>query len=255
MKKSLITLSLVAVFSSFVQAETINLGARDFVEDMGNGVILHKHYDPRTKEWTSEYKVLDKEYTFVFGNKDTITIKGAEDYQATVDGLNEAMNGRPEGSPNYGIDRPTSVTPTVEGGESPSMGVDSTQGQIDSILGQMGSTDDRLIAAEQDLYATKAQTAKNTADINKLFGEVKRLDDRIDSVGAMTQAITAARPQLFSGQTSAIGAGVGMMGSSQAISVGYAHRISDNWSANANVSTTVGNDVDFSAGAGVSYAW
>lgn len=86
--------------------------------------------------------------------------------------------------------------------------------------------------------------------------EIARLDDRIDGIGAMSQAVTAARPQLFGNQTSAIGMGIGHMGDATALAAGYVHRINENWSANANISTTFGtDDRDTSVGAGVAYAW
>ncbi len=103
-----------------------------------------------------------------------------------------------------------------------------------------------------ELYST---TADNSLKIEDLYNQIDRLDEKMDGVMASTQAVNAARPYLFNGQTSAVGVGIGAAGSEQAVAVGYAHRINENWSANANVSATSGNDTEVSAGAGVSFAW
>ncbi|AOW82306.1 hypothetical protein VM_06050 [Vibrio mimicus] len=104
----------------------------------------------------------------------------------------------------------------------------------------------------RELYA---QGKRNEAEIGKLWKEVDRLDKRMDGVMANTQAVNASRPYLLNGQTSSIGVGLGHAGSANSISVGYAHRISENWAASGNVGYTDAEDTKFSFGVGASYAW
>ncbi|MEO9497522.1 MAG: YadA C-terminal domain-containing protein [Vibrio splendidus] len=103
-----------------------------------------------------------------------------------------------------------------------------------------------------ELYALGNQ---NATDINTLFNEVDRLDSKIDGVAAMSQASLAARPYLSTNQTSSVGVGIGGAGSEAAFALGYAHRMTENWTANANVAVNTGDSAEASYGAGVSYAW
>ncbi|WP_119011056.1 YadA C-terminal domain-containing protein [Vibrio superstes] len=152
--------------------------------------------------------------------------------------------------------------PTPIEGEKPvpSEGQEIVQGlkEARAIIAQTYTgeqANDAYNATQAQMDEIYAQGQANSQDIETLFGEVDRLDERIDGVMASAQAVTAARPYLSTNQTNSVGVGVGYAGDVAAVAVGYAHRINPNWTANANVSATTGNDVDVSAGAGVSYAW
>lgn len=139
--------------------------------------------------------------------------------------------------------------------------IESTSNANDQALAEyidkVNAETNKNVSANSDaIDALDNRVGKNEQNINKLFGEVDRLDGRIDAIGASAQAVNAARPILGAGQTSAVGVGLGYMGEATALSVGYGHKINENWSANANVATTFGtDDSEFSAGVGASYAW
>ncbi|GAM71325.1 hypothetical protein JCM19236_1319 [Vibrio sp. JCM 19236] len=130
---------------------------------------------------------------------------------------------------------------------------------MDHEFGSIGQGQATAYVSEKAIYAQDAtlESANAYTDQQVTFLN-DRMDDLLedmDSVMATSQAVTAARPYLSTNQTNAIGVGLGQAGSSEAISVGYAHRITENWTANANVSGTKGNEVDVSFGLGASYAW
>ncbi|MGF1696348.1 YadA-like family protein [Vibrio lamellibrachiae] len=81
-------------------------------------------------------------------------------------------------------------------------------------------------------------------------GEVQQ---RVDNSTAMMQATVNARPMVTDGQT-AIGAGAGFAGDSEAMAIGVSHAFNENWSASSTVSATsetdnVDSEVSFGAGA------
>jgi len=145
------------------------------------------------------------------------------------------------------ITNPVEPQPPVE---QPVVGLDPERAKeaVQNLV-EYGSTVDTRDATQQ------LQIDNNTLAIEDLYNQIGDLDAKIDGVMASTQAVTAARPYLGHGQTSSVGVGLGAANGAEAIAVGYAHRINDNWTANANVSLTNGNDTDASFGAGVSYAW
>ncbi|WP_116870959.1 YadA C-terminal domain-containing protein [Vibrio splendidus] len=148
--------------------------------------------------------------------------------QKIVEGLKKAADGIRDADKDWGENSTGAIAQYSQSVQA------QTQSQID------------------ELYALGNQ---NATDINTLFNEVDRLDSKIDGVAAMSQASLAARPYLSSNQTSSVGVGIGGAGSEAAFALGYAHRMTENWTANANVAINTGDNAEASYGAGVSYAW
>lgn len=126
---------------------------------------------------------------------------------------------------------------------------------------QLGSTGEGQAVAYVQSQADTATYAME-ANIEALEGQIAGINSRIDDVYedldstmATAQAVTAARPYIGYGHTSAFGVGLGGAGDQSAIAVGYAHKVTENWTLNGNVSGTKGNDVNVSAGVGASYSW
>lgn len=126
---------------------------------------------------------------------------------------------------------------------------------------ELGSTGEGQAVAYVQSQADTATYAME-ANIEALEGQIAGINSRIDDVYedldstmATAQAVTAARPYIGYGHTSAFGVGLGGAGDQSAIAVGYAHKVTENWTLNGNVSGTKGNDVNVSAGVGASYSW
>lgn len=130
----------------------------------------------------------------------------------------------------------------------------------------------RMTAAEKELYSTTALSkanqsaigsnsrsiasntaaiAKNSQDIDTLFSEVNRLDERMDSVIANSHAIANARPYLKAAGQTALGVGVGFAGGKEAIAVGAAHAFTNQLSGSLTISAITGDHSEVSGGAGV----
>ena len=95
----------------------------------------------------------------------------------------------------------------------------------------------------------------NTKKVNFLMDKFEKLNSRMDGITATSQAITAARPYLTDSQNGSIGMGMGMAGKEEAISIGYAQRLTTNWTANANIATASSDDAGLSVGFGTQYSW
>ncbi|NLS11980.1 hypothetical protein HGP28_03625 [Vibrio sp. SM6] len=110
---------------------------------------------------------------------------------------------------------------------------------------------------EQELYdaGQDSAIAQNAQDIDNLFGEVARLDEKIDGVMAGVHAVNNARPFLSSEGETAVGVGIGYAGSSSAVAVGAAHAFSDQLSASMTLNVTTGSYSEVSGGAGVQYTF
>ncbi|WP_061016252.1 YadA C-terminal domain-containing protein [Vibrio splendidus] len=110
-----------------------------------------------------------------------------------------------------------------------------------------------VIAHSQTVQAqTQQQLADIENDVDVLFGEVDRLDTRIDQTQALNAATVNARPMVTNGMT-AFGAGVGYAGSETALAIGVAHSFEDTgWSASGTVAASSDDSV---LGAGVQYAF
>lgn len=118
-----------------------------------------------------------------------------------------------------------------------------------------GSNPDSPNAVNQIVDKYNADNSYVQNQIADIESQIDDLRDDMHSVLASTQAINASRAFLPAGHDSAIGVGLGGAGSEGAVAVGYTQRLSDNWTANANLSATSGNDIDVSYGAGVQYSW
>ncbi|WP_051202125.1 YadA C-terminal domain-containing protein [Ferrimonas senticii] len=205
----------------------------------------------------------------------------------------ELFDGRPEGTPEYDAgDRPhpggqpslpdfnnpseeqvpdftnpsegnggdTAYDPDAEVPEleNPSAG----EGFGDAIQGAHDKADAN--AAALDAYKgdqAKVNAAQdeaifsNAMAIENLQREMDKIDERVDGLAAGMHAVANARPQLsYVGQT-AIGAGVGFAGASEAVAVGVAHSFTKNLSMSATFNVTTGGTSDVSGGAGIQYSF
>ncbi|GLR04276.1 hypothetical protein GCM10007906_18630 [Vibrio hyugaensis] len=153
--------------------------------------------------------------------------------------------------PDFGINPPSQGVPAHELG---SIGEGQAVAYVQNGLEELYNTGNEQAQqyADKALSDAKSYTDTQIAGINS---RIDGIEEDLETVMATSQAVTAARPYLSSNQTNAIGVGLGNSGSQNAIAVGYAHRINENWTANANLSGTSGNEVDYSVGAGLSYAW
>lgn len=167
--------------------------------------------------------------------------------EKAADGLRYADKGNGE----VGINPPANTKPSHElGSVGQGQAVAYVQNGMEELYNAGNEYADQ--AAGKALADAKSYTDTQIAGINS---RIDGIEEDLSSVMATAQAVTAARPYLSTNQTSAIGVGLGQAGDQAAFAVGYAHRINENWTANANVSGTSGNEIDYSVGAGVSYAW
>ncbi|MBC7001107.1 YadA-like family protein [Photobacterium sp. BZF1] len=140
-------------------------------------------------------------------------------------------------------------------------------GKVDDNRDAIKSIGGRVIKAEDNIVSNTSRIEENSERIDTLEQDLfnfqtqaeqqlRELDDRLDMTNASLHAVTNARPMVASGQT-AFGAGVGFAGGAEAVAVGVAHSFEDsNWSASATMNYANGDySNDFSAGAGVQYAF
>ncbi|WP_299138899.1 YadA C-terminal domain-containing protein [uncultured Vibrio sp.] len=158
---------------------------------------------------------------------------------------------------DVGINPPSNGAPSVP--KAPDVILPPQKGEPNAH--EFGSTGEGQAVAYVQSQADTATYAME-ANIEALEGQIAGMNSRIDDVYedldstmATAQAVTAARPYIGYGHTSAFGVGLGGAGDQSAIAVGYAHKVTENWTLNGNVSGTKGNDVNVSAGVGASYSW
>ncbi|MCB5357812.1 YadA C-terminal domain-containing protein [Vibrio lentus] len=158
---------------------------------------------------------------------------------------------------DVGINPPMNVAPSTP--KAPDVVLPPQDGEPnDHELGSTGEGQAVAYVQSQADTATYAMEANIEALEGQIAGINSRIDDvyeDLDSTMATAQAVTAARPYIGYGHTSAFGVGLGGAGEQSAIAVGYAHKVTENWTLNGNVSGTKGNDVNVSAGVGASYSW
>lgn len=134
--------------------------------------------------------------------------------------------------------------------------IDSNKTEQDGVNKSQAENNQEQQTSIDELYnATKVNSkgiAKNSQDIQTLFGEVSRLDTRIDQTQALGAATVNARPMVANGET-AFGMGMGYSGNEGAIAVGAAHSFADSgWSISGTLSATQGGVV---IGSGVQFAF
>ncbi|CDT65540.1 YadA C-terminal domain-containing protein [Vibrio coralliirubri] len=120
--------------------------------------------------------------------------------------------------------------------------------------GKVAKAQSQAQAAQQQAQIDEiyAQGQTNANNIETLFGEVDRLDTRIDQTQALNAATVNARPMVVDGQT-AFGAGVGYAGSEAALAIGVAHSFEESaWSVSGTVAAT---SDDVVLGAGTQYTF
>nr|WP_086940302.1 YadA C-terminal domain-containing protein [Thaumasiovibrio occultus] len=279
MKKTLIAAAIAAPAMAFDFDRGVLPDGYKAVQ-AAEGIIEVQKYDGG--KWvTDSYHIAEKQtvlqYTGVDGKPVQVNFVPVSDdnkdiYQDSVDRWNAGEEG--EKLPSFGEGANNPEDGQLPGMTHPSEQEDGqlpeftnpSEGQTERPEGSptLGAAIDHMVKNDQVLAEyisqvneqTNARIDQNELDIQNLYGHVNRLDERIDAIGATAQAVTAARPILGSNHTSAVGVGLGYMGAATALSVGYSHQINTNWSANANVATTMGvEDNDFSMGAGVQFAW
>ncbi|MEZ8284424.1 hypothetical protein BCU17_17200 [Vibrio splendidus] len=134
-------------------------------------------------------------------------------------------------------------------------------GEVDKRIGAAGAA--AYNEASAYATATDAKLANHESRIGSLEKDMQAmgnkmlvLEDRMDGVVASSHAITNARPVLNSAGQFGMGVGMGAAGSKQAIAIGGAYQISDNWSGTMSVNYEtkgkVSND-QLSAGVGAQY--
>ncbi|WP_241903892.1 YadA C-terminal domain-containing protein [Vibrio splendidus] len=163
----------------------------------------------------------------------------------------------------------------INGGNVPNVNPDEPLEPIKPIHDEAGAiskeVDKRIDAAGAAAYneasayatATDAKLANHESRIGSLEKDMQAmgnkilvLEDRMDGVVASSHAITNARPVLNSAGQFGMGVGMGAAGSKQAIALGGAYQITDNWSGTMSVNYEtkgkVSND-QLSAGVGAQY--
>lgn len=215
---------------------------------------------------------VDGTYTIDSHGDQTITIdpktgkvnyfdaKSGEDSETTIEINDDTANWKPNN--DVIVDDPSPahvdvVTPITGDEEEAAKVIDETSRFIDKSV-----TESRI---EADAYATK--TDATLKDHGKRIGNLEQdmkamgdkmlvLEDRMDGVVASSHAITNSRPVLSQAGQYGVGVGMGAAGSKQAIAIGGAYQISDNWSGTMSVNYEtkgkVSND-QLSAGVGAQY--
>ncbi|MGF1755513.1 YadA C-terminal domain-containing protein [Vibrio makurazakiensis] len=133
--------------------------------------------------------------------------------------------------------------------------------EVDARISEAGAAAYKDAAAYAT--ATDAKLANHESRIGSLENQMKDmgnkmlvLEDRMDGVVASSHAITNARPVLNSAGQFGMGMGVGAAGSKQAIAIGGAYQITDNWSGTMSVNYETKGKVSshqVSAGVGAQY--
>ena len=117
---------------------------------------------------------------------------------------------------------------------------------------KVDTTQNRAISTNSANIAKNTNNIfQNAQDIDFLYGEIDRLDSRVDGIMASTHAINNARPYLNREGQTGFGVGVGYSSGESAVSVGIAHAFTDNLSASFTINATTGSHSSVSAGAGV----
>ncbi|MEZ9396737.1 YadA C-terminal domain-containing protein [Vibrio splendidus] len=167
---------------------------------------------------------------------------------------------------------PPNVDEPLNPSNDPSGDVEHAEKIIDDAANAISKEVDKRIGTagaaaynEASAYATAtdAKLANHESRIGSLEKDMQAmgnkmlvLEDRMDGVVASSHAITNARPVLNSAGQFGMGVGMGAAGSKQAIAIGGAYQISDNWSGTMSVNYEtkgkVSND-QLSAGVGAQY--
>ncbi|UQV24245.1 YadA C-terminal domain-containing protein [Vibrio sp. J383] len=153
------------------------------------------------------------------------------------------------------------IKPIVEPTGDVEKAVDDISNEVDKRIDAAGAA--AYNEASAYATATDAKLANHESRIGSLEKDMQAmgnkmlvLEDRMDGVVASSHAITNARPVLNSAGQFGMGVGMGAAGSKQAIAIGGAYQISDNWSGTMSVNYEtkgkVSND-QLSAGVGAQY--
>ncbi|WP_242504877.1 YadA C-terminal domain-containing protein [Aliivibrio finisterrensis] len=246
MKKSILALSLTAIFSSSVMAETIQNSAE--LPGIDNSVpSVSERPQPdfgNTPDWglgPTQPPVADnspERPTPDFGDTPHWGISPDK----PVD--------RPQpddASPDYGKPMPPTQPPMDD---SPEWGLGPTQPPMDNTpeWGIPHVTDGERITSLENEF--KAMAEEN----NRRFNEQ---DEKIDGVRAGLHAVANARPFVTSGEF-AIGAGVGFSGSKEALALGGAYGINEQLSVSGTFhyeSSGSYSSSDVAGGVGVQYSF
>ncbi|MGF1679837.1 YadA-like family protein [Photobacterium minamisatsumaniensis] len=310
MKKSLITLSLLAAMGSTTAMASSNIGTGDFnghdvvigeiaKNDDGSIIAADISVDG------TQHRIMKQNDSWTVSNENGLgqELKVDESGNITIDGkdsgnvsdynkprpvlppkADESLPMEPEASnpieavPTHPIEDPEFSNPIepepehpIEDGK-PGQGPEGEPSNPDRPNGEtedriQGKINDRIDAVDGALDQGRTSISDNTAAINDLRTDFEdfadetnkrfnELDDRMDGVVASMHAITNARPMVSNPGDFAMGAGVGFAGSKEAIAIGGAYAINENWAASATMnyeSSTRHSSSQVSGGAGVQY--
>ena len=276
MKKSLIALSLVSVFSvcnataavdptSYVDAAEFTQAVREYandnnitvnnagyisdktgltvgkVEGVGNGdleITLYKEHE------RNDGKPLEVDDTIKVSNAGNDQLRITSEKSSNVEPLPDPEVVTPE---NRAVENSNKIADIYEAGDAAAKYIETEGSKVAS----------RSIANENRINKLEDSFKDMAARQDKFEDKLNKMDKKMDGVMAGTHAVTNARPMVAGGQT-AFGVGTGFAGSAQAVAVGVAHNFKDSaWSVSAttNVSTGSGVKTQVSGGVGAHYVF
>ncbi|EDL52933.1 hypothetical protein VSAK1_15042 [Vibrio mediterranei AK1] len=283
MKKTLITLTVTALFSSAVLASTApkyvttQMLEKEIKASVASGDIS---VESAGENGNSVYIVTkDNELYYAEKTKDGFRINYSTDENASSkidvtvhnDNITEVDFHDGQGKQDASIKDGEANEVIVEGGNSAQDKANNNSNRIKDIeesasiaAGELnkiasGAYNDAVIA-----YSTLDDKVNNNTaridgleqDMAKMGNKMLDLEDRMDGVVATSHAVTNARPMVQDAGEFAMGVGIGAAGSKQALALGGAYQFNANWSSSMTVNyETAGkrSNSQVSAGAGVQY--
>lgn len=237
MKKTIITLSLASLFSTTsIASDVISPIKKNAHTSIQGTVVIPDRPSPdygNTPDWGAPDAPIDRPHPVDPGyGKPTTPDRPTPDFGETPDwGAPDTPVERPHPvDPGYG--KPTTPDrPTPDFGDTPNWGApDDPVDRPEPVDPSFG------LPAKPVQPGPVAPTVTDSERITNLETEFNRMADRvneqaeqIDGIRAGLHAVTNARPFVTSGEF-AIGAGVGFSGSKEALALGGAYGINENWS-------------------------
>lgn len=281
MKKSVIALSLVSVFTA-ASTSAASLEVKDFdAKEVAKYVVENGNFSNRSTDDRGKFTIKNEEGKY---QTYTYTKDGSGKYVVTDTKTGSKITADHEGK--IAVDGKRVEEVKVIDNNSVINGEDQNWQPNNDIIAVDSEVNARIDEAKKEAYeagskavdniyregsAIAAKSAANESRINKLEDSFKdmaarqdkfedklnKMDKKMDGVMAGTHAVTNARPMVAGGQT-AFGVGTGFAGSAQAVAVGVAHNFKDSaWSVSAttNVSTGSGVKTQVSGGVGAHYVF
>ncbi|MFA0309833.1 hypothetical protein BH581_08330 [Vibrio splendidus] len=287
MKKTIIALSLASVFAApamaqsfsydkesveksvaeYAKAHNLNIvNGEDYgiVEDKTGHVIGELTVDDNGVVQFTKFKDHDRNDGKPLEVDTVIEFKPTDNNRVDVT-VDDGSNWKPNNDVIVEDTTPDVVKPIHIENEEAEKIIDDAANAISKEVDKRIGTAGAAAYNEASAYATAtdAKLANHESRIGSLEKDMQAmgnkmlvLEDRMDGVVASSHAITNARPVLNSAGQFGMGVGMGAAGSKQAIAIGGAYQISDNWSGTMSVNYEtkgkVSND-QLSAGVGAQY--